>query len=40
MSQGGMEGVCTVVIGFAQPNGWKTTNTNPNVEWFLSGVGS
>ena len=40
MPQGGMEGVCRVVIGCAQPNGWKTTSIDPNVEWFLSGGGS
>ena len=29
-----------VVIGCAQPDGWKITSVEPNVEWFLSGGGS
>ena len=40
MPQGGMEGVCRVVIGCAQPDRWKITSANPNAEWFLSGGGS
>ena len=39
MPQGGMEGVCRVVIGCTQPNRWKITSTDPNAEWFLSGGG-
>ena len=26
-----------LVIGCAQPDGWKITSVEPNVEWFLSG---
>ena len=37
MPQGGMEGVCRVVIGCAQSDGWKITSANPDVEWILSG---
>ena len=40
MPQGGMESVCRVVVGCPQPNGWKITSVDPNVEWFLSGGGS
>ena len=29
-----------LVIGCAQPHGWKITSVEPNVEWFLSGGGS
>ena len=29
-----------LVIGCAQPDGWKITIVKPNVEWFLSGGGS
>ena len=29
-SWGGMEGVCTVVVGCTQPNGWKITSVGPN----------
>ena len=29
-----------VVIGCAQPDGWKITSVKPTVEWFLSGSGS
>ena len=29
-----------VVIGCAQPDGWKITSVKPNVEQFLSGGGS
>ena len=29
-----------LVIGCAQPDGWKITSVEPNVEWFLSGGGS
>ena len=29
-----------VVIGCAQPYGWKITSVEPNVEWLLSGGGS
>ena len=36
----GMEGVCRVVIGCAQPDRWKITSVDPNVEQFLSGDGS
>ena len=36
----GIEGVCRVVVGCAQPNGWKITSVDLNVEWFLSGGGS
>ena len=32
--QGGMEGVCRVVIHFTQPDGWKITSANPNGDWF------
>ena len=40
MPQDGMEGVCRVVIGCAQPNGWKITSVDPNVEQFLGRGGS
>ena len=40
MPHGGMEGVCRVVIGCTQPDGWKITSANLNGEWFLSGGGS
>ena len=40
MTQGGMEQVCRVVIGCAQPDGWKITSANPNVERFCSRGGS
>ena len=36
----GIEGVCRVVIGCAQPNGWKITSADPNAKWFLSVGGS
>ena len=29
-----------LVIGCAQPDGWKVTSVKPNVEQFLSGGGS
>ena len=29
-----------LVVGCAQPDGWKITSVKPNVEWFLSGGGS
>ena len=29
-----------LVIGYAQPDGWKITSVKPNVEQFLSGGGS
>ena len=29
-----------LVVGCAQPNGWKITSVEPNVEQFLSGGGS
>ena len=29
-----------LIIGCAQPDGWKITSVEPNVEWFLSGGGS
>ena len=29
-----------LVVGCAQPDGWKITSVKPNVEWFLSGSGS
>ena len=29
-----------LIIGCAQPYGWKITSVKPNVEWFLSGGGS
>ena len=29
-----------LVIGCAQPDGWKITSVETNVEWFLSGGGS
>ena len=29
-----------IIIGCAQPDGWKITSVKPNVEWFLSGAGS
>ena len=40
MPWSGMEGVYRVVIGHAQPDRWKITSANPNVEEFLSGGGS
>ena len=40
MPQGGMEGVCRVVSGCTQPDGWKITSADPNGEQFLSGGGS
>ena len=40
MPWGGIEGVCRVVVGCAQPDGWKITCANPNAEEFLSGGGS
>ena len=40
MPWGGMEGVCRVVVGCAQPDRWKITSVDPNVEWFLSKGGS
>ena len=37
----GWDGGCVeLVIGCAQPDGWKITSVEPNVEWFLSGGGS
>ena len=36
MPQVGMEGMCRVVIGYAQPDGWKITSADPNAGWFLS----
>ena len=32
--KGGMEGVCRVAVGCAQPSGWKLTSADPNVDWF------
>ena len=32
MLPGGMEDVCRVVIGCAQPDGWNITSVDPNVE--------
>ena len=29
-----------LVVGCAQPDGWKITSVEHNVEWFLSGGGS
>ena len=29
-----------LIVGCAQPDGWKITSVEPNVEWFLSGGGS
>ena len=29
-----------LIVGCAQPYGWKITSVKPNVEWFLSGGGS
>ena len=29
-----------LIIGCAQPDGWKITSVEPNVEWFLSEGGS
>ena len=29
-----------LVVGCAQPVGWKITSVEPNVEWFLGGGGS
>ena len=29
-----------LVVGCAQPDGWKITSVKPDVEWFLSGGGS
>ena len=29
-----------LIVGFAQPDGWKITSVQPNVEQFLSGGGS
>ena len=29
-----------LIVGCAQPYGWKITSVEPNVEWFLSGGGS
>ena len=40
MPQDGIEGVCRVVIGCAQPDWWKIPSVDPNVEWFLSRGGS
>ena len=31
---GGMEGVCRVIVGCMQPDGWKITSVNPNGDWF------
>ena len=31
---GGMEDMCRLVIGCAQPNGWKTASTDPNWDLF------
>ena len=31
--QGGM-GVCRVVVGCVQPDGWKITSADPNGDWF------
>ena len=33
MPQGGMESVCRVVIGCAQPDGWKIASADPNGDW-------
>ena len=34
-------GMCVdLIVGCAQPYGWKITSVEPNVEWFLSGGGS
>ena len=27
-------GLCRVVIGCTQPDGWKITSANPNGDWF------
>ena len=35
MPQGGMEGVCMVVISCVQPDGWKITSANPNGDQFI-----
>ena len=29
-----------LIVGCAQPDRWKITSVEPNVEWFLSGGGS
>ena len=34
-AQGGMEGVCRVVVGCTQPDGWKITSANPIGDWFI-----
>ena len=31
---GGMEDVCRVVVGYPQPDGWKTASTDPNGDQF------
>ena len=34
MPWGGMEGVCRMIIGCTQPNGWKITSASPNGDQF------
>ena len=40
MPQGGMEGLCRVGIGCAQPDVWKTTSADTNVDRSLGRGGS